>query len=409
MHHRGYILFSVFIAVFLFSVDWYVSQGVKTLAIGLGSWGPSLINGYWIFFASLAIGLMGGLIFGRAAGKPSPFARLVFHTFIIFFVAQLVFLAVLFAEDIYRVGMALMNDLEMPGRTQVVSQLGVLLSAIPFVALIYGVAKGKHDYKVHRHTLYFEDLPDAFDGFTITQISDIHAGSFRNVKAVTRGIDIIIAQHSDLFVFTGDLVNNKATEIEPWLSHFQRITAPYGKYAILGNHDYGDYVTWNDWKEKEENLAQLAMHHKTLGHKLLMNEHIVIRKDGEQIVLIGTENWGNGFSKKGDLQKALAGVPDKVFKVLLSHDPTHWDAQVKDHPVPIHLTLSGHTHGMQFGIEIPGLKWSPVKYRYPNWAGVTGFNNRFLNVNRGFGFLGFEGRVGIWPEITVIELRRKRQ
>ena len=406
MLYFGYLLFSTLAALFLFSVDWYAFQGVQTLTAGLGHWGSWIERGYWVIVASVAISVIAGVLIGSRSGKNTPLARIVFHAFLILFVAQLVFLIVLFTEDLYRIGMAVVNDFELPGRTKLVSQLGALLSAIPMLSLVYGMAKGKHDYRVHRHTLYFNDLPDAFDGFSITQISDIHAGSFRNAEAVQKGIDLIRAQNSDLFVFTGDLVNNRASEIEPWLDRFREIDAPYGKFAVLGNHDYGDYVSWNHPEEKEANLRRLCEHHAALGHTLLMNAHVKLRRNGEEIVLVGIENWGSGFSKKGDLQEALKGVDTHAFKILLSHDPSHWDAQVRDHPLTIHLTLSGHTHGMQFGIELAGVKWSPVKYRYPNWAGMTGINNRYLHVNRGFGFLGFEGRVGIWPEITVIELKK---
>lgn len=259
---------------------------------------------------------------------------------------------------------------------------------------------------MHRAQLILKDLPEVFDGFTITQISDIHSGSFDNEKAVKRGIDLINAQGSDLFVFTGDLVNNQASEIEPWIDVFKVINAEYGKFSILGNHDYGDYIQWNSPEEKAKNLAQLKINHQKLGFKLLLDEHVKIEKDGEAITLLGVENWGLGFGQRGNLNKALEGIDNNSVKILLSHDPSHWDAEIKKRPEHIHLTLSGHTHGMQFGIELFGWKWSPVKYRYKNWAGLFEEAGRYLYVNRGFGFLGFSGRVGIWPEITVIKLKK---
>lgn len=404
--------FAILIVAVLLFINWYVFQGVRTLTQDIFSAGPVIHFVYWLFFAALT----GGLLYSlrkRSLGKAGLFSRVIFHTFITVIVTQFAFLLVLFTEDIYRGILAVVNiisnnpgDSIIPERSKIISQVGVALAGIPLVSFVYGIARGKYDYRVHRHTLYFDDLPEAFDGFTITQISDIHAGSLKNAVAVKKGIDLIKAQNSDLFVFTGDMVNNQAAEIEPWLGHFSEIKAPYGKFSILGNHDYGDYIPWNSWQEKNDNLNKLKQHHATLGHRLMLNENITIEKAGQEIVLLGIENWGHGFTKKGDFKKALDGVDDKAFKVLLSHDPSHWDAQVKNHPSKVHLTLSGHTHGMQVGIELPGLRWSPVKYRYPNWAGLVNHNGRVLNVNRGFGFIGFEGRVGIWPEITVIELRK---
>ena len=238
-------------------------------------------------------------------------------------------------------------------------------------------------------------------------MSDIHSGSFDNYEAVKRGVDLANEQKSDLLLFTGDLVNNEAKEIEPWIELFATLDAPYGKYSIFGNHDYGDYIEWPSFEEKHKNLETLAAHHKTIGFNLLRNQHVVLEKDGEKFFLAGVENWGKPpFPQHGDINKALQGIENKDFTVLMSHDPSHWKAQVVEHSNKVHLTLSGHTHGMQFGIEIPGFKWSPVKFKYPEWAGSYEQNGKKLYVNRGFGFLGFPGRVGIWPEITVITLKK---
>lgn len=286
--------------------------------------------------------------------------------------------------------------------------LGMLLSLLIILAFIYGIFKGKYAYKVIKHTLHFDDLPQVFDGFKVVQISDVHAGSLKNTKAVQKGINLINRQQADLFVFTGDLVNNKAEEIKPYLNHFSQIKAPFGQFAVLGNHDYGDYTAWSNNAAKRENLEQLKKYHAQIGFRLLLDEHVAIKKDDQKITLAGVENWGLGFGERGDLEKALNGTTKDDFKILLSHDPTHWEAQVKKHASKIQLTLAGHTHGMQFGIEAFGLKWSPAQFRYKHWAGVKKENNRFLNVNRGFGFIGFSGRVGIWPEITVIELRKAK-
>jgi predicted MPP superfamily phosphohydrolase len=282
-----------------------------------------------------------------------------------------------------------------------------LVAAVPFTGFLYAMFKGKYDFKLHKETFYFDDLPDAFDGFTITQISDIHSGSFDNKDAVQRGIDLAKSQKSDLFVFTGDLVNNAAWEIEPYLEHFRQLKAPYGQFSILGNHDYGDYIEWDSEDEKAANLVRLKQHHKELGYRLLLDENVVIEKGGQKISLIGVQNWGRGFIQVGDLDKALNGVDKDAFKLLLSHDPTHWEEKVRYHPTKIHLTLAGHTHGAQFGVETTGLRWSPVQYRYYDWAGPAEQYGRQLYVNRGFGFLAFSGRLGIWPEVTVITLKKK--
>ena len=223
------------------------------------------------------------------------------------------------------------------------------------------------------------------------------------------GIDLINQQQSDLVLFTGDLVNNKAAEIKPWIQYFSKISAPHGVYSVLGNHDYGDYTRWETEELKTKNLESLFQSQKEMGWKLLLNEADFIEKKGARLAIVGVENWGNGFKQVGDLDRALAKVEEKDFKILLSHDPSHWEAKVLPHPYKVHLTLSGHTHGMQFGIEIPGwIKWSPVKWRYKQWAGIYEASNQKLNVNRGFGYLAYPGRVGMWPEISVITLKRTK-
>ncbi len=329
------------------------------------------------------------------------FFKIATHTFLVLLVAEIIFILVLIPGDAYRL-------IAQKPRNIYWVLFAAFLFILTVLIFIYGIVKGKYAYRVIKHTLFFEDLPVNFDGFTITQISDIHAGSFQNSKAVQKGIDMIKAQKSDLFVFTGDLVNNKAEEIKPWISYFSQVNAPYGKFSVLGNHDYGDYVKWENERAKQANLQELKSYHAEMGFRLLLDEHVELYKNGEKIILAGVENWGIGFGERGDLKRALSGVNPEDFKVLLSHDPTHWDAEVKSFPSRIDLTLSGHTHGMQFGIEAFGMKWSPVKYRYAHWAGLDSEAGRFLNINRGFGFLGFSGRVGIWPEITVIELKRSR-
>lgn len=408
------------IAIITFALEWYTYQGIKILTYRWrSSLGRQLVRwGYWLLMAGLVVCLVIAFQRTQTTHRLSPFAQGLINTFITLLVTKIAFVLILFGEDIYRIIIGAFRYLKktststadgmplLPGRRKWISQTGLLIAGVPFVSFIYGISKGKYDYRVHRQTLYFDDLPDNFDGFTITQLSDIHAGSFDNKEAVKRGIDLANAQNSDLVVFTGDLVNNVAEEIVPWIDLFKQVKAPYGQFSILGNHDYGDYAIWNNEEEKAANLDQLMQYHTSMGYRLLNNAHVILEKGGQKLVLLGVENWGNGFIQKGDLEKTLTGVDDHAFKVLLSHDPSHWEEKVKKHPVKIQLTLSGHTHGMQFGVEVPGYQWSPVQYRYPHWAGLACVNQRQLYVNRGFGFIGFSGRVGIWPEITVIELRK---
>ena len=347
----------------------------------------------------------------RAQGM-SKFFQIVTHAFLIVLTSEIVFAIFLLIGDIVRLVLSISSNFQSEGY-QVLGRniywvdFAFVMFCLTVVLFVFGITRGKYAYRVIKHTLYFDDLPASFDGFTITQISDVHAGSFTRPNQVQKGIDMINAQKSDLFVFTGDLVNNAASEIEPYIGHFSQIKASFGQFSVLGNHDYGDYIKWPSEADKAKNLQQLKNYHAELGFRLLLDEHVELNKNGEKIILVGIENWGLGFGERGDLEKALTGTSLNDFKVLLSHDPSHWDAQVKNNPSKIQLALAGHTHGMQFGLEAFGIKWSPVKYRYKHWAGVKSENGRYLNVNRGFGFIGFSGRIGIWPEITVIELKRK--
>jgi uncharacterized protein len=414
-----------FILTFLFLIDLYIFQGIKTLTATFDSdTNRKLVHGiFWGinigFMAFIAFGFMS---FDRAKGF-KIYQTWAFNGLVLMLVPKLVFAAVLLGQDALRffgtgVNYALNQQITdgtsrlnregsfVPERRAFLTQLGLGLAFIPFVGIIYGILKGKYDYTVHRHTVFFKDLPEAFDGLTITQLSDIHAGSFDDPEAVKRGVALANAQKSDLLFFTGDLVNNEAAEIEPYLDIFGALKAPLGKFSILGNHDYGDYKWWASKTEKSANFRLLQQHHKTLGFKLLLDENLEIERNGQKITLIGVENWGHGFAQYGDLAQAMTGVAEDSFKILLSHDPTHWEQQVKTHENRIHLTLSGHTHGAQMGIEFKGFKWSPIKYRYPKWAGLYEENGRYLHINRGFGFLGFSGRVGILPEISVLTLKK---
>ena len=397
---------------FLGILQWYSYQAIKTIVFSR-----------WILFAYilLIILVMGNLLFHtlilERTTATEPRLMYAIGFFITLFIFQALVTIILLGEDVLRIPQGIYGYFtKMPGQTQflperrkIISQIAVSLATIPFVSLLYGMYRGKYNYKVFSYELEYEDLPDAFDGFKITQISDIHSGSFDNQTKVQYGVDLVNAQKSDLILFTGDLVNNRAEEVHPWIETFKKIYAKHGVYSILGNHDYGDYMRWENSKAKKNNMEALYSAQKEMGWDLLLNESRFIEKEGQRLAIIGVENWGSGFKKAGDLDRALESVSPGDFKILMSHDPSHWEAQVLPHPFNIHLTLSGHTHGMQFGIEIPGwIKWSPVKWRYKQWAGIYEQSKQRLNVNRGFGYLAYPGRVGMWPEISVITLRKAK-
>lgn len=362
-----------------------------------------IIWGYWLLDIVLAAGIVSTMFIRRAGHAPQKSVAFFMALMLLSFVPKLVAAPVVILEDIVRLFAG------SPPRTAWESWLAIGVAAIPFFGLIFGLTRGQHYYKVHKETLYFDDLPEAFDGFKVTQLSDIHSGSFSSEKGVEKGISIVNDQNSDLILFTGDLVNNRAVEMDRWIPSFAKLKARYGKYSVLGNHDYGDYVRWEKKEQKRANLARLKEVHKEIGFRLLLDEAVTIGKSGQAISLIGVENWGKGgFHKYGDLKKATANVPGDAFKILMSHDPSHWEGVTLGHDKHIHLTLSGHTHGMQFGIELFGFRWSPIKYVYKQWAGLYSQDDKYLYVNRGFGFLGLRGRVGIWPEITVITLKKKK-
>ncbi|MDX5438109.1 MAG: metallophosphoesterase, partial [Pontibacter sp.] len=300
------------------------------------------------------------------------------------------------------------EELFDPSRNKFLNQMGLLVAAVPFSAFIYGMVKGAYDYRVKRVTLRFPNLPAAFDGYKMLQISDLHTGSFNSTAPLQEAVQIINKQEADLVFFTGDLVNNVATELQDHLETLSGIRAKTAVYSVLGNHDYGDYVAWPSQEAKQENLRTLIESHGRMGWQILLNENRIIEKDGEQIAVLGVENWGNraGFPKYGRLEDAYRGTESTPFKVLLSHDPSHWDGEVNQKYDDIDLMLSGHTHGMQFGVNVPGLKWSPVQYVYKQWAGLYKKGRQHLYVNTGLGFLGYPGRVGFLPEITVFELKR---
>ena len=375
------------------------------------------------YFIAVTLGYIGlYLMYTDFTLKPlvADFTNNLFIGFFFSFFVFKLFLIVFFLfEDLFRflkiLFIAVFNIIRIkkravkaPGRRNFIRQIGLTVAAIPFTSMIYGVAKGKYDFRVNHMPLSFKNLPKAFHGFKIVQISDIHSGSFDSREAIIEGVNLINEQNADMIMFTGDLVNNDSREIEPFIDDFKKLEAKNGVYSILGNHDYGDYKQWDSEAEKDQNFELILEYHKKMNFQLLNNQNAVISKEGQDIGIFGVENWGNTpFPQKGDLDTALSGIENIPFKILMSHDPTHWAKKVVPHQTHFDLTLSGHTHGMQFGVEIPGFKWSPIKYIYPQWAGLYQEAQQYLYVNRGFGFLGFPGRAGIRPEITVIELHHQ--
>lgn len=397
----------IFVIIYLI-LDIYAYQAFKTIT-----------RHTWIYFIylGLSLGVLGYLLYQFNVPEKQGLTGARSYAigfFLAFFAPKLILFILLFGEDLVRVVVSgfqkLYNSNEaysLPSRRKFISQIALGIAAIPFASLLYGMYQGRYNYKVLRYVLHFDDLPEAFDGYRITQISDVHSGSFDNPEKIQYGIDLINEQQSDAIMFTGDLVNNTASEMDPWKEAFGTLSARDGVFSVLGNHDYGDYVNWKSATAKKENLDSLKSVHREMGWNLLLDEHKKISRGNDTIAIVGVENWGAGFKQVGDLGRAASGLSDKEFKILLSHDPSHWQEKVKKDQKKFHITLSGHTHGMQFGIEIPGwFKWSPVQYRYEHWAGIYEEAGRFLNVNRGFGFLAYPGRVGIWPEVSVIELRK---
>ncbi|MBN9297275.1 MAG: metallophosphoesterase [Filimonas sp.] len=289
-------------------------------------------------------------------------------------------------------------------RSTFLSWLGIGLGGTFFGTLVYGFTN-KYNYKLREVTLSYPNLPEAFKGLKIVQLSDIHSGSFNNKAAVQHGVEMVKAQNADLILFTGDLVNDRSEEMENYMDVFNQVKAPMGVFSTLGNHDYGDYIQWESPEAKTANLEKLKKIHADLGWRLLMNEHVVLERGGQQIALLGIENWGakGRFPKYGKMAEAYAGTEKYPFKILMSHDPSHWDAEVRIKYPDVDLMLAGHTHGMQFGVELPHFKWSPVQWMYKQWAGLYTEGKQQLYVNRGYGFIGYPGRVGILPEITVIK------
>ncbi len=408
------------IALVMFLLDCYVFQAVKVVTQPLSErWRVIIHYGYWAV-SILTLAALLSFPFIQVLQTSKFFRNYIFAILVGLFLAKLIGSLFFLTDDIRRgviwtiskvfrnTGGQFLGDGQLIPRSTFLSWAGIGVGGTLFGTLLYGFGN-KYNYQVKKITLPFTNLPKAFDGFKIVHISDIHSGSFQDNKAVERGVNMILAEKADLILFTGDLVNDRADEMNEYKTIFNRLTSPHGVFSTLGNHDYGDYVAWPDPVAKTANLEKLKQVHADMGWKLLMNEHHIIEKEGDQIALLGIENWGakGRFPKYGKMKEAYPGTEKIPFKILLSHDPSHWDAQVKTEYPDIQLMLAGHTHGMQFGLENPYFKWSPVQWMYKQWAGLYEDGNQKLYVNRGFGFIGYPGRVGIMPEITLIELRVK--
>lgn len=412
-----FIIFFILIVL----IELYFLQAVRTVTIDYAP--PRKKTVLYIFYALAALNILMAVV---SLFYPPPqwhgFFRYVSAIGLILVLCKLLGCTFLIIDDLVRLVRWVISLFSHAGaadiqagahkisRLKFFSQVAMVFTVVPAVGFIYGVVRGAYKFRVHKAGIKAANLPEAFNGFKIVQISDIHSGSFISTDPIRKAFQIALDQKPDIIFFTGDLVNNVVDETKDHLDTYKMLRAPYGVYSTLGNHDYGDYMRWDSREAKMKNLEDLKKVHAASGWRLLMNEHVAIEKDGQKIALLGIENWGGNlnFPRYGKLDKAYAGTEDYTFKILLSHDPSHWDKEVKEDPryKDIDLTLSGHTHGMQLGIEIPGIKWSPSQYFYKQWAGLYKQENQYLYVNRGLGFLGYPGRLGIWPEITVIELQK---
>ncbi|MEQ9298300.1 MAG: metallophosphoesterase [Cyclobacteriaceae bacterium] len=408
-----------FFAISLFFVvtvvlDWYIFQAVRTVTSDLANGTRRLI---YIFYWSLTfLSLAGILAYNLLDISQLKSLRSVILVFIFGnFLAKLIGSLFLVLDDVIRLFSGVFSKFSgettpdagfSPSRSKFLAKSALIATATPAAIMGFGIISGAYDYRIRKKVITLPNLPKAFDGIRLGQLSDIHSGSFFDKLAVKGGIDMLLGEKPDVIFFTGDLVNNKTEEVKDYVDIFNKLKAPLGVYSTLGNHDYGDYSSWSSDQAKKKNLQDLITTQKQMGWDILLNENRFIETGGEKIAILGIENWGGGrFQKYGDLEKTYAGSEEAPVKILLSHDPSHWDAQVRTNHPDIDLMLAGHTHGMQFGVEIGDFRWSPSQYIYKQWADLYQEGNQYLYVNRGFGFLGYPGRVGILPEITIIELK----
>ncbi|WP_292008195.1 metallophosphoesterase [Chryseobacterium sp.] len=391
-------------AIFLF-LEIYIYQAIRTLTENF--W----IKSVYVVLSLTVYGIFAYEIanFNRADKDPHR-VHLMMTLFLTFILPKIFIVLFLLIDDIFRTGSYLISLTKpsehfFPERRKFLSLMGLGMGGVLSALFIDGVTFGKYRHTVRKVKVKIKNLPKSFKGYKVVQISDVHSGSFADPQKLEHAIQLINEQNPDLVLFTGDMVNNVSDEFKPFIPLFSTIKAKDGKFAVLGNHDYGDYVTWTSPDAKKKNLETLIDYERQAGFDMLRNENRIIEKNGEKLYILGVENWGmKPFPQFGDLDGALAGVPESAAKILMSHDPTHFDYVVKNHPGNVQLTLSGHTHGMQFGIDLKNIKWSPIQYRYPKWADLYESEGKMLYVNRGFGVLGYPGRVGVLPEITLFEL-----
>jgi predicted MPP superfamily phosphohydrolase len=410
MSYRYIIAFSVIIG-FCVILDVYTWKGLKkTLPKRVFSFFKWFIPvSTFLFFMGFIINIYRG---GQGIHNANYLLNIITGFSFGVFLAKLLIASPFIIEDVVRYLIFIFRKIKsrkykkgVPGRRKFVRNIALSLALIPLSGTIYAITRGKYNYQIKRERLHFKRLPKSFEGLRIVQFTDFHAGSFDDPKAVEQGLQLINEQDPDIVLFTGDLVNNRAVEVEPFMHFLSGIRAKVGKYSILGNHDYGDYMPFDDENGREKNLKELYAYHEKAGFTLLRNESLKLKTDEDEIIIGGVENWGNApFPQYGDLDKTFAETDEHQFKILMSHDPDHWDAKIRNFKTPIDFTLSGHTHGAQFGISIPGWKWSPVKYRYKRWLGKYEEGDSTLYVSKGFGFLGFPGRIGMSPEIVVFDL-----
>jgi uncharacterized protein len=414
--HARYMSWFIILAL-LVLIDFYVYQAVVVVTKDWTSiMKPIVRYGFWVPTIVCFISI-GYYILGDPYSLSHQARTFLLTGIFAVYIAKLFAVLVLFVDDFQRgirwVAKAFGRDETSVGsgpaitRSEFLSKAALAAAAVPLGAMTFGIISGAHDYRVRKKTVYLPNLPKAFDGIKIGQVSDIHSGSFFNKTAVKGGVEMMLKEKPDVLFFTGDLVNNEASEVNDYIDIFAKFRAPLGVYSVTGNHDYGDYKHWSSQQAKVKNLKELVEAHKIMGFDILMNENRFIEVDGEKIAVIGIENWGGkGFSKYGKLDVAYKGSEEAPVKLLLSHDPSHWDLEVRPFYKDIDMAFAGHTHGFQFGVEIGNFKWSPSQYMYKQWAGLYQEGSQYLYVNRGFGFLGFPGRVGMPPELTVIELKR---
>lgn len=398
-------------------VDFYVYQAVLTVSKDWTSgWKAFARYGFWVFTAITFIAIL-WYAYGDPYKYGSQLRNMVLTGIFMVYFSKLFGVLFLLMDDIQRGirwataffqrGAETNSTGETIPRSEFLAKAAVITATIPFAAMTYGIISGAHDYRIRRRTIYLPNLPKSFDGIRIGQLSDIHSGSFFSKTAVQGGVDMFLKEKPDLIFFTGDLVNNQTSEVKDYVPVFNKLKAPLGVYAVTGNHDYGDYVSWSSPEAKQKNFRDLIDAHKEMGFDLLMNENRLLEQNGDKLAILGIENWGVGrFAKYGKLNQAHARTDEAVVKLLLSHDPSNWDAQVRPDYKDIDVMFAGHTHGFQFGVEIGGFKWSPSQYVYKQWADLYQEGSQYLYVNRGFGYIGYPGRVGIPPELTIIELKR---